>query len=475
MTLTNFVGLLAGGMAVTGFVNAQASNDTMAQIADLQTQIATLKAQNGDNWLTSERAEEIKGLVRDVLADADTRASLQGGGASAGYADGFFISSSDGNWKFRVNGLEQVRFVYNSDSNNGAGDTVSTFGFENRRTQLTFSGNIVDPSWTWMVRMNNVSETDPYDTDAGLNFQDMWASKSLSNGFSVTAGQFKTPFMRESLLNDGVQLTAERSVVDYYFSSGYQQGLRLDYSADQFRFSASWGNGFLAATNPNSSVGTDFATSFQGQAWDGNVASFAVSGRLEVKLSGDWKQFDKETSFRGEGSGLMIGGAVGYENARGENAGAGTDSFYGNGFGPTGSPFKWTVDATAMFGGANLGVAFVGQNINNFEDGANTENQDYYGMVAQGGYMLSDAFEVFGRWEWMSFNNEPVDSGAVQNILTFGVNYYFAKNNCKWTLDVGIPLNDPATQNSFEGTTGAGWNDGTGDQWNIRTQLQVAF
>ncbi|MSR19313.1 MAG: hypothetical protein EXS00_09195, partial [Phycisphaerales bacterium] len=111
MNLTKFVASLAGGLAITGAASAQANNDALSQIAELKAEIATLKTQNTDKWLTSERAEEIKGLVRDVLADADTRASLQGSGATAGYDDGFFVSSADGNFKLRINGLEQVRFV----------------------------------------------------------------------------------------------------------------------------------------------------------------------------------------------------------------------------------------------------------------------------------------------------------------------------------------------------------------------------
>ena len=52
----------------------------------------------GDNWMTEERAEEVRSLVRDVLADADTRASLLQSGMTAGYDDGFMIGSTDGNF-----------------------------------------------------------------------------------------------------------------------------------------------------------------------------------------------------------------------------------------------------------------------------------------------------------------------------------------------------------------------------------------
>src|SRR5262245_21772649 len=42
----------------------------------MKGEIDELRSQTGDNWLTEKRADEIRGLVQDVLADADSRASL---------------------------------------------------------------------------------------------------------------------------------------------------------------------------------------------------------------------------------------------------------------------------------------------------------------------------------------------------------------------------------------------------------------
>ncbi len=78
--------------------------------------LSNVLAQQGDKWLTEARAAEIRTLVSDVLADSETRSSLQGSGATAGYDDGFFMASPDGNWKFKINVLDQVRFVYNQNN-----------------------------------------------------------------------------------------------------------------------------------------------------------------------------------------------------------------------------------------------------------------------------------------------------------------------------------------------------------------------
>ncbi|MSR34313.1 MAG: hypothetical protein EXS12_05890, partial [Phycisphaerales bacterium] len=120
MSLTKFVGLLAF-TAVAGSATAAAvevtPQDTNAQIAELKKELNELKSQNGDKWLTEERASQIRGVVQDVMADADTRSSLQATAATSGYNNGFFIASPDGNFKLQINGQVQVRTSYAWQSN----------------------------------------------------------------------------------------------------------------------------------------------------------------------------------------------------------------------------------------------------------------------------------------------------------------------------------------------------------------------
>src|SRR5687767_13245117 len=62
----------------------------------LEVQEAKLAAATGEKWFNERRAEEIKTLIHEVLADADTRASLAEGGLNAGYNKGFFVSDDEG-------------------------------------------------------------------------------------------------------------------------------------------------------------------------------------------------------------------------------------------------------------------------------------------------------------------------------------------------------------------------------------------
>ena len=502
MTLTKYVGILASGLALTGAASAQGT-DAMSEIAQLKAEVATLKSQNGDKWLTEERAAEIKSLVKDVLADSETRTSLQGSGATSGYNNGFFISSADGNFKLNLSLLAQARFTWNyqpgenisstapgaDTTANGTGDGVSTWAFENRRTQMAFSGNVVDPSWTYMARMNYGSAVDPYTpTRDEVVLQDAWVNKDFGNGFGVKVGQFKSPFMAESLRNDGAQLTAERSVVDYTFSGGYTQGIMLNYTQDMFRAMGSYNNG------PRAQNGT----------WStGSNNSISLAGRAEFKAMGSWSQFDNESSLKSDESGLVIGAAIQYYNNRGAASAAtgaqytpsvespvygGFNSYTFESVTTTGA-VDWTVDATFKSGGMNLSAAFVGANATGQSTDSfgltTSQSGTSYGMVVQGGYRFTDSLEAFGRWEWMNVDYGAATEGGapgsatdVNNILTFGVNVY-AGTNMKWTTQFGISLSDIGNSVVGSDLGGAGWNPdantSNSDQMNVISQLQIMF
>jgi len=280
--------------------------------------------------------------------------------------------------------------------------------------------------------------------------------------------------MAESLRNDGAQLTAERSVVDYYFSGGYTQGLAASYSSDQFRATATYNNG----------------PRVQNGNWANGVNnSFSTAARFEFKAMGAWGQFDSESSAKSDESGLLIGAAIQYYNNRGGSATGSwvpsvTSPIYGDSTGVGGTTtgaVDWTVDAAFKSGGLSANVAFVGANYGTEGDaGGPVTTVNSYGMVVQGGYRFTDALEGFGRWEWVNIANGAVSPDGttatdVNNILTFGVNVY-AGANVKWTTQFGISLSDVGNGIDLDG---AGYmadnNTNANDQFNIITQLQLAF
>jgi len=492
MSLTKFVGLLAGStLTLTGvsYGAAEANNDTTAQINQLKAEIASLKAAQGDQWLTEQRAEQIRGVVQDVLADSSTRSSFQGAAATSGYDNGFFLSSADGNFKLKINALEQVRFTWGNGYGavNGGPDGASNnqWGFENRRTQVFFSGNVVDPSWKYLVGMAYDSQPDPYVRNVGgtavvvgetvpggdltpdpvvaagptfgPQFQLYYAqiTKDFGDGFSVTVGQQNAAFTLQSqLFNAGMTQMGEYSIFEYAFGLGQQVGISAKWEKDAFR---AMGGYYNAAYTP---FGVNTAYTWNAQ----NNQSVALTGRAEVKMAGSWDQFSKESSFKGEEFGLVGGAGIFWQNARGQNS----QPPYG--FAPVGI----TLDANAKFGGFNAIAQVIWQNSYAFQN----PDASTWGFNLQGGAFLTEDFELFGAWNYNNIGTFT-DAGVASNFLQVGGNWYFAKNNMKMTVLATIPLNVNAGEQGANTLAGGSFgmvnNGNVGNNFGLVVQLQLMF
>jgi hypothetical protein len=433
------VGLLAGATAltVTGVSVASPAVEGMNEadrIQQLEARIAELEGRNNDNWLNERRTDEIRSIVHDVLADADTRASLLGSGMTSGYDNGFHIGSADGNFSLRLNGQLQTRWIYNYRS--GPGDSHRS-GFENARTKLWFSGHIVNPQWEYMVEFDFARAT------GTATLLDAYIGYDYGNGFSVRAGQMKMPFMGENLIDSRYQQAVERSLVASSFGgarAGRAQGIALEFEQDMFRLTGMWSEGMNVVNSP----------------WNAFTTEWALTGRAEILAAGTWDQFDDFRSMAGEETGVKIGVAAHWQHTE---------------YGILGSTktevFGLTADVNAKFGGFNLFGSFVWMH-NDIKGGGSA---DPWGFTVQGGYNFTDEWEGFVRYEWTDFDTAASDL----SILTWGVNHYFAGHNAKATVDMGYSFN---TLPFITGNNRAGYrvDSGTNDgQFVIRTQLQLAF
>jgi hypothetical protein len=502
MSLTKFVGLLAftAVAASATAASVEATNDTNAQIAELKKELNELKSQNGDKWLTEERASQIRGVVQDVMADADTRSSLQATAATSGYNNGFFIASPDGNFKLQVNGQVQVRSSYawatNSSWNAARGvdqdATKAQYGTEIRRAKLSFSGNVVDPSWQYKVTMaylpagSNVAGS-PYatagansgnGTGSTANLEDAYINKDMGNGMSLKMGQFKSPFLREELVSSANQLGVERSIVNQMFSTGWTDGIQLTASNDTLMGMVSFNNG---GNNAN------FATQNMSNTDNPGFTQYALTGRVQWLAFGNWAQFNDMTSMRGGGQGLMIGAAFNWQHGGNQDnddvGSANTDAGF----------FTYTADASWDLGGANLYGAFFGNFTSSLpvENGGNNGSAiQSYGALVQGGYFISDNTELFASWQWYQTtnqnSNDPMEtdsnvfSAQMNNIFSAGVNVYLTKN-VKFTFDAGWAVNGIVYQGGIynQAVAGTNWQvsgqSSNGGEWVGRAQVQVVF
>jgi len=444
MSLTKTVGFFAGTtLAIGGAAfGAEQNNEFAAEIANLKAQIAEMKASQGDAWLTEQRATEIRGIVTDVLADADTRSSLQGSGAGAGYNGGFFLSSADGNYSMKINVLEQVRWTFNNRNDATDGED-QTWGFENKRTRMTFGGNMVDSSWSYKVAYYFAYSNDvEFGTDDGAVLADAFVAKDLGGGTSLTVGQFKLPFSGEYGTDAGNLQFNDYSTVSNAFADGYGQGIMISHSADAFRAAVAYVNA-LSQVNEN---------------WDAGSPDdeYALTGRAEFKLSGTWDQFNNAMSFRGEEMGVLIGAGLNWADSN--TAG-------------DGDVFGATVDVTVDFGGANVMGAFYWDNLD--DNAVGGENP--YGFTLQGGVFVSDDWELVARYEYGDADTDADDNDF--STLTFGANWYMAQNTAKLGLNFGYAF-DQIGDIWGGAASGNNWlGDATGEdgQWLLQAQMSFSF
>ncbi len=403
-----------------------------ARVAELEATVARLRTeQSQEHWLTEQRADEIRGLARDVLADADTRASLLQDGMMGGWDNGFVLTSSDGKFKLTISGQLQFRWVYNYQDNSPEDD--NRWGFTNRRTKIKFTGHAVDPSWKYRV-------SGAFDADGGaFVLEDANITKDLGDGWALKFGQFKPPFLREALVSSSRQLAVERSLVNAESNQRRAQGVEIQYKGDQLAFKAMYHDGFGTSNTLALAEGTEFA----------------LAGRVEWLAAGEWGQFKEFTSWEGEAFAFLLGGAIHYENEE-----------YGSPTGPEEETFACTIDGSLKFGGAHAFAAIVGRHLD-------VADADQYGIVVQGGYFfVPDEWEAYVRYE---YGDLDLAGQSDLNVITVGVNRYFVKHALKWTTDVGFAFDEIS---SDWATRSAGWREdspGEDGQVVLRSQLQVLF
>ncbi|MFW6336652.1 MAG: porin [Phycisphaeraceae bacterium] len=395
------------------------------RIEKLESTVAAMKNGDRDTWLDEQRAEAVRELVREVIADADQRQRLHDG-ASVGYDNGFFIQSADGNNLLKIRGFLAIRHIFNSREDV---DDAQMSGFEIARTRFGFMGHVIDPSWKYKIWTGDKSNGDNILLDAFIQ-------KTFDNAVAVTAGQFKVPFWREYLVSEVNLPFVERSLLSYATAGGYTQGVKANYRNDAVHLVASINDG-------RSAINTTF-----GEA----TSDFAATGRVEWKLYGPWGQYKTYDAFRGSKPALIVGAAAHFEE--GENDTDRPDMW------------QWTADGVLQGDGWNLVAAVVG-----CETSSSTLD-DFTGFLLQGGYFVTQRVELLARYEYA---NSDLSSVEDLSIATVGASLFFERFNARLTSDVGYafnPVDDRWDQSSAGYLVDTG---GEAGQIVIRSQLQLLF
>lgn len=482
-------GMIVVAVASLSVGAAEAGDSDVAQLRSmvdsLRGEVDQLRGQMQSDWLTEQRSEQIRGLVEDVLADADTRANLQGDGATSGYDGGFFIQSADGRFRLKVSGQLQARFMYNN-----ADGQNSDYGFEMRRLKLKFSGHVVDPTWTYKFSIINQRNSQGTGAENEMYVEDAWIQKTCEDGCYVRVGQFKAPFLREELVSSSKQLTVERSMINNQFTYGWTQGVELGMKKDNLWARAMYLDGPVSINSQSQNTANDAAS---------------LVARVDWMIDGVWKDWSTFTGYGSKSeSSAFIGAAFQWFN-NSDRASA-TPTEYGGA--DANRSYGFTVDASVSGKGWTAYSALVYSN--NAYDGpvrftpagvpifGNVDSNQAWGWIVQGGVMVADEWQVFGRYElgdiqhYNQGNAGYADGNGLNNrgmrtghdsTLTVGFNNWIEGKNLKWTTDVGYAfstLNDGGSDmpRADYVSSGNGWredNAGESGQWLIRTQLQLLF
>ncbi|MBG83392.1 MAG: hypothetical protein CMJ40_02470 [Phycisphaerae bacterium] len=437
----------------------------------MRDQIDVLRAETQQDWMTEQRAEQIKELVQDVLADADTRASLMGNGLMAGWSDGFFLASADGRFRLNIGALMQVRLLVNI-LNGNEGDAVreddrTRYGFENTTTRFNLGGHVFSDTQFFMEM--GFGRVDPYGfsddiREFGTRLYEGWIKQRLTENIAIKAGIFKLPFTREFLVYEGLQLAVDRSLIDYRFGLGRSQGVQMDMALGSIRTQVAFTNGSAALFSLRSSETVPPWAAYRPDT------EWSVTGRLEWLLAGEWEQFRQFTSPSHEEFGLMLGVAgTGQSQERDQSTNNPKNMLYG-----------LTADVSADFGGASLFASMIWER--QMDPGGDIDSLDYWGLVAQGSMYVDPKWEIYARYEMGGpFNqvlSDPEGSGIDTqgvSILTVGFNWYLDGQDVKVTTDFGVSF-DPIT--GFMTVDQTGWRTDPENhhaQFLIRSQLQLMF
>lgn len=368
-------------------------------------------------------ADEVRSIVADMLADAETRSSLAAADETAGYAGGFFLASADHNFRLRVGGQLQFRYVANfrDEAPGTRDDFVSSFYLP--RSRLFFDGHVFDPSITYRVMFDASAST-------GTQFlQDAWFGFQLDENWQVRAGQVITAFQREWFMGDFKLFTVERSLQALVFGQFRSQFVDLKFQNEDVRVIGTYSDGFRSAN-------TDLGAS---------PADYAFTARAEWKYAGEWKQLvDEWRGARGSEYAGALGGAVHYE--RGPDTGAIGSTEQGL--------FAWTADVLTKGDGWNAMVAGVGYHCHD-EAGAAGADFDDFGFLVQGGVHATEELEVIARYD-VIFPDRSRAANDDFHTVTAGFNYYIHGQAAKFSFAAMWLLDDTlgTTAGNFGGVGG---------------------
>ena len=311
--------------------------------------------------------------------------------------------------------------------------------FRVRRFKLFMNGFFFDPRLTWRLQLAFESSV------ASRTLDDAWLGWKFADAAQIQMGQYKTPYSRQELYNDGVLQFPERSLATDAFKPSRDEGFMAfgSFCKGLFTYQAGvFGGTGQSNLRTNESVmpvvrlvanpiGTMGASEADIQNHKEPALSFGANGFTNTLRKLTDVAFEADLNYAGPAG--WLGRNVGLFQL-GEKV----------------DIKSWGVDAQFKWHGFSLqGEGFWGQ-----AEGQTSGVRLYaYGYYVQGGYfILPEKLDIAGRYSYVDYNRSVARGGFA--VISAATSYYFRRNSLKVVLDYSRthrkrPNGEPANDNAF--------------------------
>jgi hypothetical protein len=253
--------IIVAAFAAPALADGPSSEDLMARVIAAEAKIASMSAPSD---LDVQRAKANAALVREILADADARAMLQGDASPV---------------TVNLHGFGIFRYQYN----NGGGN-ARTSGFNLPYERLEVSGKVYD--WDYKVS-GEFSDSNAGDFD----LVDAYLSGSVFDT-DVKVGQFVTSFYKGYTDSPLDNVTGEYSLIATTFGQGRSQGVEFSKDWGNFALAASYNDGFN--TQNGAAIGTNgYGISVRGDYDFGS--GFGIGAAYAYQDANNWDGYSMYT------------------------------------------------------------------------------------------------------------------------------------------------------------------------------------
>ena len=416
----------------------------------MRADLAAIRVRMDERWLDEERAQQVRVIVRDALADSATHASFRDGEWSAGYSNGesggVYLRAADGSASLNMSAMMQVRFVassaYGSDPKANPQNTTR-WGLEDKLVFVALSGNLYDPTLTYLGVIAYTTQTNRFIVVQNqFRFVYGRIRKDLGEGWAALVGLQNVPWDLESdYIGSSTLTSGDYSIFNYRFGVGKQAGLGLTWTGESVRFAAG------TYSQVNSAAAT----------WDSTQnLSFAVASRVEAKWGIEWEQIARMSGSPDDSPGVVLGLGTCMSNGRAQNpqppATLATPSAQGV-----------TCDARLLL----RETVLIAQYAYMRDPADGPELGWYQGVNLQASTFVAPKVEAFAEACWMG--DVPVEW-----IAQAGANWFIDGNRIKLTMKAVVPFGG-GNVNGIRSIAGGLGIAAADNNASFVTQLQVKF